>query len=315
MDHNLQLRKKYILYIRGILTFMILLLGIYSFRYISQSAQYIFFYLFVVFASNFVFISLPDRMYEGLKLHYIIFMLDIILIALGAYWLAGLTFEMLMVIFLTIFISAISQSVGLSLVIALVSILLYIFMKVNGVEGGLAGFFQEKEIMNLPFIFVVALHSSYLAEKAAEDVGEKKKLQNANTELSKKMKQSGDELENIISFTAKVYDAFREGIIITDNTGLIRAFNKSAELIFAARRTKVLNVNFRETSVLAQIAPALNAIMTGKQVSENAELTGETGGTLKRFIVNTSYIKDREDKILGVLCTVRMHIDRLGREI
>jgi PAS domain-containing protein len=268
-----------------------------------------------VFASNFVFIFLPDRMYEGLKLHYIIFMLDIILIALGAYWLAGLTFAMLMVIFLTIFISAISQSVGLSLVIALVSILLYIFMKVNGVEGGLTDFFREKEIMNLPFIFVVALHSSYLAETAGEDVREKKKLQNANTELSKKMKQSGDELENIISFTARVYDAFREGVIITDNTGFIRAFNKSAELIFAVRRNKILNVNFRDMEVLAPISPALNEITASRQVSENAEFISETGGTLKRFIVNTSYIKDREDNILGVLCTVRMHIDRPGREI
>jgi len=225
MADRLKQAKRSITFIRALLTLIIILLGIYNFGGIIESSGFVFFYIAVVIISNIFFGLLPEKMYEGMKLHYIIFVLDIILISFGAYWLAGLTFNMLMVIFLTLFMAAIGQSVGLSVAIAAVTTLVYFFIRSSGNDAGFAGFMQEREILNVPFIFIVSLHASFLAEKANEEIEEKKKMKKAYGELSEKLKDSHEDLEGMLEFHTRVYDSLKDGFIIMDASGVIKIFN------------------------------------------------------------------------------------------
>ena len=78
MISELEQRKRNILYIRGILSAVIVILALYNMGDILKSQQYILIYILALIASNFVFAYLPISLYEGSKLHYVIFILDII---------------------------------------------------------------------------------------------------------------------------------------------------------------------------------------------------------------------------------------------
>lgn len=304
MQESVQQTKRSITYIRALLTLIIILLGIYNFGGLIESSGFVFFYIAVVLISNVFFALLPEKMYEGMKLHYIIFVLDIILVSFGAYWLAGLTFNMLMVIFLALFMAAIGQSVGLSVAIAAVTTLVYFFIRSSGNDAGFAGFMQEKEILNIPFIFIVSLHASFLAEKANEETAEKKKMKKAYGELSEKLKNTHEDLEGMLEFHLRVYDALKYGFIIMDASGIIRVFNVKAEEIFAMRGNKARNLHFRQVEAIGEAAELINNLVLKRQPAENAAVSIQAAGMLKKLLVSTYNIKDRENNIIGYICSV-----------
>ena len=309
MIETLEQRKKNIIYTRAMLSFVIVLLGVYKIEMIMESKQYIFFYLFMVVASNLVFALLPDESFEGTKLHYSIFILDIIIIALGGYWLAEMSFVFFIFIFLTIFISALSQSVGRSLLVAIVVNAVYIYMAGMAAGEGYEFTLDPQILLNVPFIFIVALHSGYLAEKAAEELVEKKKLATANMILSGKVKDVSEEIEAVIDFTARVYDGFREGIIITANDGTIIVFNSKSESIFGIRRSSVMNMQVDRIKELGEIGGLMERLRFRKYVVLEKDIK-ITGG--RNLVVNTSIIKDKTGNVLGSLCTIRMPMGALN---
>ncbi|PKL92797.1 MAG: hypothetical protein CVV21_00170 [Candidatus Goldiibacteriota bacterium HGW-Goldbacteria-1] len=304
MEDRLKQNKRSITYIRAVLTLIIILLGIYNFGGIIESSGFLFFYIAVVIISNIFFGLLPEKMYEGMKLHYIIFVLDIILVSFGAYWLAGLTFNMLMVIFLALFMAAIGQSVGLSVAIAAVTTLVYFFIRSSGNDAGFAGFMQEREILNIPFIFVVSLHASFLAEKANEEIEEKKKMKKAYGELSEKLKDSHEDLEGMLEFHTRVYDSLKSGFIIMDASGIIKVFNARAEEIFALRGHKARNMHFKHLEAIGDAAELINNLILKRQPSEKVSVSIQAAGIIKKLLVSTYHVKDRENNITGYICSV-----------
>ena len=129
MMQELEARKRDIAYIRAALTLLIFVLALLQIDSVIESRQYILLYLFVLLASNFVFIRLPAEMYEGSRLHNVIFLLDMVFVALGAYWLASLDFLFMMMIFVTVFIAAAGRSVSIGSVAALVINVVYFYFK------------------------------------------------------------------------------------------------------------------------------------------------------------------------------------------
>jgi len=311
---TIKTRKNSIVYIRALLSLTIILLGAYNYTAILSSKQYIIFYLFLVVASNILFIMLPLSMYEGVKLHYYVFTLDFIIIALGVYWLAQFDIYFLIFIFLTIFMAAVGQSVKLSLLIALILNALYIFIK--GTAGG-QGFIigEAKTLMNIPFLFVVALHSSYIAEKANEDTQERKHLERANAVLTDKVKNVSEELNGFLVFTSRVYDSFRDGLIIVDEGGVIRTFNVACENIFNVRRTKLLNMSINTLDSLGEIKELILNLRFKKEPAFDREITIETPEGQKKALVNTMFIRDRSENPIGVLCTIKQVITKIERGV
>jgi PAS domain S-box-containing protein len=307
MMPEIEMRKRNIIYIRAILSLVITLLAVYQLAEIMERTQYVAFYVVVLIASNFVFMLLPSRMYDGMKLHSIIFILDIVFITLGAYWLASLDFLFFMMIFVTIFISALSQSVKLSLLVALVVNIFYFYIKTMTAQNGGAAA-EEGILLNIPFLFMVALHSSYMAEKASEDAEGANRLKKSNQALTGRVNEMNAELDAYTEYTGRIFDGFREGVIVIDNDGIIKQFNKKAEAIFGIRRNGVINFLYREVHELGDVIKLIADIKQKKLVSFEKEMTINTAGEIKKLTVNTAYINDKEDKIIGYLCTVRQKI-------
>ncbi|HPI02579.1 MAG: sensory histidine kinase AtoS [Candidatus Aerophobetes bacterium ADurb.Bin490] len=301
MEERLKQTKRGINSIRALLSLVILLLGIYNAGAIIESAGFIFFYIAIVIISNVFFIMLPEKMYEGMKLHYIIFILDIILVCFGAYWLGGVSFKMLMVIFLAVFMAALSQSVGMSLVIAAVTTAVYVIISSTGRETGFAGLFQEKEILNIPFIFVVSLHASFIAEKANQELEEKKKVRQAYGELAEQFEGFRGDIHTLNEFHSRVYDSLKQAVIVTDASGAVKVFNSRAEEIFGIRRGKAVNLNVNHQEGLSGPAKLLNELMLKKQPSDNKEISVIESGTVKKLRANTGKVKDRDGNIIGYI--------------
>lgn len=308
MYPEIETRKRNIIYIRALLSLVITLLGVYKYNYIMESAQYVAYYIVVLIASNFVFMLLPSRMFDGIKLHYIIFVLDIIFVGLGAYWLANLDFLFFMMIFVTIFISAIGQSVGLSVVVSVVVNVFYFYIKTMTAQapGGEAG--EQSLLLNAPFLFMVALHSSYMAEKAGEDIDKINRLKKSNQALTGRVNDMNEEQDKLAEYTERVYDSFREGIIILDTNGIIKQFNKKSEAIFGIKRNKTVNFLYKEIHDLGDVIKALSDIKIKKLASFEKEIAINVQGVIKHLTINTVYITDKSDIVIGYLCTIRQKI-------
>lgn len=301
MEDRIKKAKRNINSIRALLSLIILLLGVYNAGAIIESSGYIIFYIAIVIISNVFFIMLPDKMYEGMKLHYIIFILDIILVCFGAYWLGGVSFKMLMVIFLAVFMAALSQSVGMSLLIAAVTTAVYVIISFTGRETGFAGLFQEREILNIPFIFVVSLHASFLAEKANQELEEKKKVKQAYGELAEQFEDFRGDTRAVHEFHSRVYDSLKQAVIVTDASGAVKIFNSRAEELFGIRRGKAVNLSVNHLEELAEPAKLLNELILKKQPSDNKEISVTESGTIKKLRANTGRVKDREGNIIGYI--------------
>ncbi|MCX8093322.1 MAG: PAS domain-containing protein [Candidatus Goldbacteria bacterium] len=314
MASNAQIRKKNLIWIRAILTLIIFLLGIYNIFDIIELKKYIFFYFVVLLLSNLIFMLLPFNFFEGTKIHYIVFILDIIFISLAAYWLAYLDFFFFILLFVTIFMAALGQSVVLSIVIAFIVNFIYVYFKIQTGGVGFNIFYEENILLNLPFIFIVAFYGSYLAEKAQEDLKEKEKLEAANKVLSQKIKDIQVEKENIIDFINIVYNSFREGIIIIDNDGLIQFFNSKCENIFGVHSSKVINVNYTELEFLGDLQKILYEIHNKKLPAFDKIIEIKIGGIKKNILVNTTSIKDKNGNIYGSLCVLRQILTDLKGE-
>ncbi len=312
METRLSQRKKNITYIRAVITLIITLLALYNIFMILESRQYILIYILVLIASNIFFSALPAEKYDGMKLLYVLFIMDIIFLALGAYWLAYLDFKFFMVMFLTIFIAALAQSAGKSIAVALVVNIIYIYMKVTA-GGGIGAMIEENSILNIPFLFVVALYGSYLSEKANEEIEEKRKLESSADILRKEIYNKGAALEQIAVFSEKVYDAFRQGIIITDKDGLVKTFNKSCEYIFVTKKNKTINVSYRGLPFLGEVRKCIASLQADGRPAVDREITINISGTDKRLLVNTGFIRDSENNPMGILCTVEILIDKIKR--
>ena len=299
-----QARKKALTYIRAILTLCLLLLAAYNYADIIESKKHVMFYIIFLVGSNFVFMGLPKEQYEGLRLHYIIFITDIILLSLGTYWMANMDFQFFITMFLTIFICAMSRSIGLSVVIAVVVNLVYLYMK-STMLGGVAPLMQEKVLLNIPFLFIVALHSSYLAESASDEESEKKRAEMTRNRLNEQVKEMTGELEDAEFFTSRVYDSFRDGVIVLDSGGIIKAFNSKCESIFGLKRAKVKNFLYREVKELGGVIDAIKDLKSKNLPSMDREVTVSIDTELKKLIVNTAFIKGEGDVPAGLLCTIR----------
>ena len=100
MYSAIEMRKRYIIYVRAILTFILLLMGLYNHEIIRTSPLLTITYLAILIASNFVFMFIPSRRFRGIRLHYFIFILDIALIVIGAFIFTNLNIQFLLAIFI-----------------------------------------------------------------------------------------------------------------------------------------------------------------------------------------------------------------------
>ena len=293
---TIELRKRYVLYVRGILSAAIILVGMYNYTTVTISPVITYAFIALLVASNIVFMLIPAVKYRGLKLHYLVFILDMAFIVIGAYIFTHLDLQFIIAVFLTIFMAAMSQSVGFSILIAVVVNALYIYIKIMMGHSVLS----DSTLLNMPFMFVVALHGSYIAEKANEDIREKQQLEKMNVLLTKRATSKTKEVSEIVDFTENLCDSFKQAVIVLDEDGFVRMFNKAAEKIFSINRERTMNKPVKELTALGEVKDAFMALKLGHEEYTAKEI--KLGSSGARLRVWTSYVSDKAENPIGILC-------------
>ena len=296
--------KKSLIYIRAILTLCIILLAAYNFDNILENQVYVFFYVVALLGTNLFSFFMPEERFQGVKFNYFVFLMDIIFVALGAYWLAHLDFQFMIVLFLTIFMSALSQSVKLSLVIAVIVNCVYFSMKAYTLQEG-QSLMDDRLLLNIPFLFMVALHASYLSEKASDEEASVRRLQKSKKDLAEKVNCMDTEMSSHENFTNRVYESFSDGVIVLDSYGLVKVFTSKCEKIFGTKRGKVINLLYREAKQLGSMVDVITDLKARKIPSVDRQVLLQTENDARPVTVNTAFVMDESNVIIGMLCTIR----------
>lgn len=304
MRSTLNDQKYYIVYIRAMLSLSIILLAMYNYEIMAQDMLVSSVFIALIVISNFLFIYIPAKYYSGVRLHYIIFMMDISFIVIASHIYTQLDIQFVLAVFLTIFIAALSQSVKLSIVIALVVNAVYLYLRyISGGEG--YNLFTEKTLLNIPYIFIVALHSSYLAEKANVELKEKEELEKVKDFLTGEILTKNSEINSVKKFAYDLLSSLNEAVIIFDLSGNLRMANEKAVTVLGIKNHNVINTPFSGLELPAEVKDiVMNAALGGETADERA-VNFISAGTEKKGVINCGFIKDRSGQKLGLLLTAR----------
>jgi PAS domain-containing protein len=303
----IEMRKRYIVYIRGILSLTIFLVAVYNFSLFGGPIMVGAVYTALLLLSNILFMLLPARMYKGIKLHYLVFLLDISFLVMALFIFTHIDLIFIVLVFLTVFISALSQSVSLSLIIAVVVNALYIFIiSIQNPAG--YNFWDDKALLNIPFIFIIALHSSYLAEKANDLMLDRRNLEKINRVLTRKVMSKRQENTGLIIFTEALLNGFKFGVLMLDTDGFVQIMNKAAGAMLGLSPAKTVGMVVKDINITAEIKDAImNLQFKGLETNE-AQVAGNLSATVSLMLNETG-------ETAGILCTFRKGVEDLGQTV
>ncbi len=296
--------KKNLLLIRSLLA-----ITLYCFAFLflqahpDQKSLVLSYVLF--FAFTFIpFYYIGEKKWEMVHYQFIVFSLDFVFL-MGAVYLFDL-FEtnLLIIIFLTFFISALSQSVGRSILVGVAVIGLYVYL--NFLKSNSLNFIDPMLLISCCLLFVVSIHSGYLAfrtvqeEKEIMDLAKKAKL------LSEKVRE-GDQASLEYAATLKnVLDTLPIGAIAVSPQGFILFVNNTVGKVLDMNPKSLVNLYlFNKETVLAEIGETMAQSLKDRRELKREYLDIHWKGFAKRFRLDSSSGTGPTGKLWGTLFLIQ----------
>ncbi len=181
--------KRLILFLRWMIFIVLMFLFLYSkekesIKNIKLVNRLLLFFIISNVGLGFV----PCKKFLLNKIRYSVFIFDTVFVSVLIYLASGADVELYMAYFLVIFMAALGQSILLSLIITFLISILYgaIVMQTNSI----AGMYNTSVLIRIPFLFVVALFSSYFAQEAKKYKVNLRKVENLYGEVKSQLFQS-----------------------------------------------------------------------------------------------------------------------------
>ena len=234
------------------------------------------FLLFVV--SQAVLWALPPRFYDGMKVLNAIFLLDLNFVLLG-FWVSNqLQPELMITLFLGTFMAALSKSLAQSLATTGVILSVYVGFKLRTPEG--FDFSKPDQLLQLPFLFISAVHSSLLASEAASELSARQILTRDKSRISTHMNSTLTEIARHCKDMSALVDALPFGAIMLDSDARMRVCNDIAEEVLGIDSASLLDGPLDNHPRLALLRPYLEKALSDP-LSDflSVEFPGEDGGT------------------------------------
>lgn len=178
------------------------------------------------------FFFLEEEKFKKIRFQYIIFLMDSVFLISAVTLFDHFETNLLIIIFFTFFISAMSQSVGRAIVVALAVIGLYLYLVF---QTATPNFMDPVLLLSCALLFVVSIHSGYLAYRTVQEDKEVMDLARRAHLLTEKLRE-GDQL-------AMEYASSLKNVLDTMPIGAI-AVSRDTSIIFVnARVGKILEIN------------------------------------------------------------------------
>lgn len=280
--------KKNLFLIRALLAAILFCFAFFFVQVHPEQKNQTLLYLFALAATFIPFFFLREEKFEQVHFQYIVFAMDFVFLLLGLYLFNHLETNLLLIIFLTFFISAISQSIGRSIVVAItvISVYLYLIYYKNDVFN----YMDPVLLLSCALLFVVAIHSGYLAYRTVQ--GERELIvlaQKANL-LSQRVKE-GDQI-------ALNYAATLKNVLDSLPIGAIAVSNEASTIFVNAKAGKILDMNpktltniylLTKDSPLGDIGELMAQALKNKRDLKKEYLDANWKGKKRRFRLDSSF--------------------------
>lgn len=296
--------KKNIFLIRSLLA---LILFCFAFLYIQVHPDQkiiVIVYALSLAATFIPFYFLGEETFEKVRVQYIVFSMDLLFLLLGLYLFDRFETNLLIIIFLTFFISALSQSIGRSLVVAVAVIGLYLYLIYY--KNDVFNYMDPFLLLSCALLFIVAIHSGYLAYRTVQEEKELIQLAKKAALLSERVKE-GDQIAMDYAATLKnVLDSLPLGALAVSTEGTVIFANTKAGKILDMNPKSLINLYFHmKGSPLAELGERMGQSLKDRRElkKEYVEMTWKNGK--KRFRIDSSLGTAPSGKVWGALFLIQ----------
>ncbi|RKX70813.1 hypothetical protein DRP53_03685 [candidate division WOR-3 bacterium] len=242
------------------------------------------------------FLFLPRSIYLGTIFHYLLIIIDIVVVTTAMYLTSGFESDFYLIYFLVIFISSVGGDVRSCFYTALIAAVLYAWIYSRGRFD--MSLLQSRFLVRIPFFLVFAFYTSFWAERVRRANEEKRLLEKFNLRLKEQVDLAIQKLADVSRFSESLTRSIRSGIIAIDNEKRIVLFNPYAREVLKFEGNPI-NRFIDELDPLAPIAMILK-----QTLNEHIELRREVveivvGSEPKKLGLASALLRDHNNKITG----------------
>jgi hypothetical protein len=263
----------------------------------------------ILFASVLVLSFVPflfwaESIFEKVRVQYIVYALDLLLLMSGLYLFNYFQTSLLIIIFLTFFISALSQSVGKSLLVGMAVIALYVYLIY--IKNDDFNYMDPFLLLSCVLLLVVAVHSGYLAYRAVQEEKEVAALAKKMTLLTERVRE-GDQAALEYSATLKnVLDTLPVGAIAVSTDGTICFANAKAGKLLEINPNILTNrYLYMKDFALRELGERMAQSVKDHQELKKEYIDVSWKNGMKRFRLDSSIGTAPSGKVWGILFMVQ----------
>ena len=251
--------KKNILLIRGLLAATLVCFALFYVQAHPEGKNLALVYALALLATFIPFSFLTEEKFEQVHFQYGVFSMDFVFLLGGLYLFDHFETNLLIITFLTFFISAISQSIGRSIVVAVAVIALYLYLVYY--KSDVFNYTDPFLLLSCALLFVVAIHSGYMAYRTVQEEKEIAELAKKAALLTEKVR-AGDQAALDYAATLKnVLDSLPIGAMAVSVEGNIIFVN--------ARVGKILDLNPKTlTNLFLQVGKETPLMAIGETMAK-----------------------------------------------
>ncbi len=259
----------------------------------------------LVLAATFIpFYFLAAEKFEKVRFQYIVFSMDFGFLLAGVYFFDRFETNLLILVFLTFFISALSQSVGRSIFVSIAVVALYVYLIYY--KSDHFNYYDPILFLSCALLFVVAVHSGYLAYRTVQEEKEIVELARKASLLTERVRE-GDQ-------AALEYAATLKNVLDTLPIGAIAVSIEGFTIFVNARVGKILDVNpkslsnvylFSKGTPLGDIGELMANSIKNRQELKREYLDTNWNNKPKRFRLDSSSGVSPSGKVWGTLFLVQ----------
>ena len=258
----------------------------------------------LVLAATFLPLSfLAEEKFAQVRFQYIVFSMDFALLLGGLYLFGHFETNLLILTFLTFFMSALSQSVGRSLFVGVAVISLYVYLTYY--KSDVFNYLDPVLLLSCVLLFVVSIHSGYLAYRTVQEEKEIVELARKANLLSEKVRE-GDRTSMEYAATLKnVLDTLPIGAMAVSTDGTVFFVNARVGKVLDLNPKTLTNLYLFKENDLKEVGERMAQSLKDRKELKRDYLDITWNGKPKRFRLDSSSGAGPSGKVWGTLFLIQ----------
>ncbi len=279
--------KKNVFLIRTLLALLLLSFAFFFLQDHPEQKMVSLVYAVVLLLSFVPFYFITEPKFEKVRFQYIVFSMDFVFLLAGLFLFNYFDTNLLIIIFLTFFISALSQSVGRSVIVGLIVTGLYVYLIYYKNQD--FNYFDPFLLLSCALLFVVAIHSGYLAYRTVQEEKEIMELARKTVLLTEKVREGDQQSINYAATLKNVLDSLPIGAIAVSTQGYIIFVNAKVGKILDINPKSLTNLYlFMKDSPLGDLGDLMAQSLKNRQELKKEYLDTNWKNEKKRFRLDSA---------------------------